>query len=294
MTCRVYRAALLLALLTLAACDRVTRTEPFTDTRLPPGLETRYWPPSSWTYGLLQVGDEQVRYGVAAPQGVARADVILLPSHAESAEMWFETASELVTAGHTVWILEAAGEGGGSRSALARETVHAAKSETDIRALVALHRLIIRPKGPVGVVASGTAALPAAGALQRGYAPDVLILSGPFEPRTQDWKRPEPTDAMTARRRATSSWALANPDLRMGGVSRGWRKERTLLEKQLAEGPGLAAGVKVRIIAPDDGTLGCQSMADCNVTILPSNEAYAFEQDAVRDQWMALVRASLP
>lgn len=294
MTCRVRRAAILIALILVAACGRLDRSEAFTDPRLPPGLETRFWPPSGWAWGLLEVegGPGPVRYGVAAPQGMSVADVIILPSHGESAEMWFETASQFIRWGYRVWILEGHGEGGSARSTLRRETAHLDSYDPDIRALMAFTRDVVRPDGDFAVLASGTAAYPALAAARRGYAPAMLILSGPFEPRTLPWRRPSADDEETPRRRSVSRWALANPDLRMGGVSAGWRRAHREVAKSFEKPAELAPGVEVFVITPKERRPFCYQR--CAPSVLPTKESYAFANDRTRDQWLGLVFSALP
>src|SRR5215472_13314829 len=54
-----------LAWLGLAAHDS---REPFVESRVPPDLAERFYPPEGWAWGLVQLGDgPALRYGVAAP-----------------------------------------------------------------------------------------------------------------------------------------------------------------------------------------------------------------------------------
>ena len=291
------RAALILFVLLAAACDKVDKAEAFTDPRLPPGLETRFWPPEGWAWGLIQVKgeDDPIRYGVAAPNGEARADVIILTSHGESAEMWFETANALIARGYAVWVLEGSGEGGSGRNHANRALGHVESFDADIRALPALDRLVVRPRRSVVVIASGTAAFPAMAAVQRGYQPDLLILSGPFEPRTEGWKRPEPGDRLTPRRRALAGWAVANPDLRMGGVSRRWLSEHRKLKGAVTAAEA-QKGVRapVVVVSQPTGTLRCGDIPACREVATAGTEAYLFEADSIRNQWLGTIFSSLP
>ena len=54
--CAPMRRALILAfcaLTLLAACGGQGSLAPFTDSRIPPGLEQRFYPPEGWTWGLV-------------------------------------------------------------------------------------------------------------------------------------------------------------------------------------------------------------------------------------------------
>src|SRR3569832_916048 len=92
---------LILLLLALGACRPGDDPRaPFTDSRIPPGLEHRFYPPQGWTWGLLKIGTAPpVRYGVAAPASTARSQVLILPGYGEPAEAWFEIANELIAHG---------------------------------------------------------------------------------------------------------------------------------------------------------------------------------------------------
>lgn len=291
------RAALILFVLLAAACDRVDEAEAFTNPRLPPDLPVRFWPPDGWAWGLIQVKgeDDPIRYGVAAPNGDARADIIVLTSHGESAEMWFETVQALIDRDYNVWVLEGSGEGGSGRNAANQGVGHVESFDADIRALPALDRLVVRPRRSVVVIASGTAAFPALAAAQQGYRPDLLILSGPFEPRTSAWKRPEPSDKLTPRRRAATAWATANPDLRMGGVSRRWLSEhRKLRISEQYPNNRQRIQTPVLILAPEAGDLGCDGIPSCTEVVLATGEAYPFGDDNIYNHWVMRITSSLP
>jgi len=290
---------LFLMILALGACGEGGGSRgPFTDTRLPPGLSPRFWPPEGWAWGLLQIsGKPALRYGVAAPRGASIGHVIILPSYGETAEGWFETTRALIDRGYTVWILEAAGQGGSGRYVADRRHGHAPDFEADIAGLAALDRVIVRPTKtePVTILASGLSELAALAAIDRGYRPARLILSEPLGPIPDrgPWKRQDATPHRSARRRASDSWSLANPDLRTGGPSRGWVRAR---EKLQAEVMGASLGkvtVPVRVIAPDPDHFPCARLIHCHETILPAKESYPFAPDATREPWLAAVVQAL-
>jgi len=269
----------------------------FADPRLPPGLAHRFWPPAGWAWGAIEIkGKPALRYGVAAPQGEARADVVILTGHGESAELWFETTRTLVDDGYAVWILEGAGEGGSANYAGHDDVAHVPDFEADIRGLVALHRKVVRPKRRVAVIASGTAAFPALAAVQRGYRPAALILSGPFEPGpNKAWKRPDPADALSLRRRALGAWAVANPDLRMGGVTSSWSKAQAALRDQTLSALALGrVATKVTVITKGAQDLPCGRIPACREAVISSPEAYLFSGDMVQKQWLGEIFESLP
>ncbi|HWU13389.1 MAG TPA: alpha/beta hydrolase, partial [Caulobacter sp.] len=128
----VFALALLLAL-PLAACGDEDVRAPFADSRTPPSLDVRFQPPAGWAWGYVKVGDDLVqRYGVSAPQGSLRGQILILPAYGESAEAWFETARDLNDRDYVVWILERQGQGGSERATPWRDLGHAASFAPDV------------------------------------------------------------------------------------------------------------------------------------------------------------------
>ena len=71
------RFLILVVFLALAACHREAKA-PFFDTRTPPSIAPRFFPPEGWAWGTVQApGAPAVRYGVAAPTGVPKASVVI-------------------------------------------------------------------------------------------------------------------------------------------------------------------------------------------------------------------------
>jgi lysophospholipase len=220
----------------------------FTDSRIPPGLQRRFYPPQGWTWGLIRVGrSPDARYGVAAPAMTPRAQVLILPGYGEPAEAWFETARDLIAHGCTVWILEAAGQGGSGRYALSRDLGHAPSLDPDVAALLAFPARVARDR-PLFVLASGESAPVAIRAAELGLQAQGLFLSDPMLQAPGDvaearrmrrfglgglradggagWSREAAASALPGqdpvRRRVPHAWQLANPDLRLGGPSWAW------------------------------------------------------------------------
>jgi lysophospholipase len=241
--------ALLSLLLCLAACgDRQTRA-PFTDSRPPPGLSPRDWPPRGWAWGLIQAGAAPAqRYGVVAAPTVPRAQALILPGYGDFAESHFAEATALTERGDTVWILDGVGQGGSGRAVFAGDIGHVASFETDERGLETMVRDVARPSGerPFILVAEGEAAPVALRALQLGrVSASGLVLIDPVlrapgrpdldrahwvsraglgmirAPGGAGWTRNDAVADPDRRRRM--AWQIANPDLRMGDPSFGWQ-----------------------------------------------------------------------
>jgi lysophospholipase len=244
----------------LAACGDQGVRAPFAESRTPPSLDVRFQPPAGWAWGYVKVGDDLVqRYGVSAPHGAPRGQILILPGYGESAEAWFETARDLNDRDYVVWILERQGQGGSERATPWRDLGHATSFAPDITATKAMVKAVIRPKDrdPFAILGAGDGGVVALRALEEGLQADTLILSSPnFDvadlprpkgeliriarwartlklgflryPGQGGWKR-EGADDFAARlthdrqRGAVQqAWRLANPDLRMGAPSLAW------------------------------------------------------------------------
>jgi lysophospholipase len=251
--------ACLLALPLVSCGDEALRA-PFAESRTPSSLDVRFQPPPGWAWGYVRVGDGMVqRYGVSAPQGAPRGQLLILPGYGESAEGWFETARDLNDRGYTVWILERQGQGGSERASPWRDLGHVTSFSPDVTATKAMVKAVIRPKDldPFVILGHGDGGLVALRALQEGLRADTVVLSSPtFDiadlPRTKGefiqiarwarklklgfvrypgqagWKR-EGANAFDgklthdrARGGVQQAWELANPDLRMGAPSLAW------------------------------------------------------------------------
>ena len=178
--------ACLLAL-PLVSCGDEGARAPFAESRTPPSLDVRFQLPTGWAWGYVKVGNDLVqRYGVSAPHGAPRGQILILPAYGESAEGWFETTRDLNDRGYVVWILERQGQGGSERATPWRDLGHATSFAPDVTATKAMVKAVIRPpQGGVGgrdpfvILGAGDGGLVALRALEEGLRADTVILSSP-------------------------------------------------------------------------------------------------------------------
>jgi lysophospholipase len=240
------RTPALALLLLLAACGRSGERDPFTDSRLPPGLAQSGWPPAGWTWGLIQISnDPPQRYGVAPAIDIARAQVLMLPGYGGAAEEDFAAASDFAGRGYAVWVLEGQGQGGSGRFVTPRDLGYVRGFDGDVGAIrqMVAAAIMPTPAEPLVAIADGTAAPEALRAAQAGLAgASSLILTNPrfwppgppVDPGKARWMKRLGFGARRApggapwRRNAADpdtvrhDWQTANPDLRMGGPSYAW------------------------------------------------------------------------
>lgn len=313
----------LLALLLVSGCDQAGADGPFTDSRLPPNLEQRFYPPETWAWGLIQIGDSPaIRYGVAAPTVRPKGDVLIACGYGESAEAWFETANRLVGQGYAVWIIDAPGQGGSGRAVRPRDLGHDPHPTVHAAALAAMTAVIARP---VVLLAQSTAAPPALLAVARGTPVRMVILSAPVfdsaDPPIsagpasgaagamaqgrlgwlravgqQPWRRAEPLPR--GRPGVIAAWQAANPDLRMGGVSFGWidafdRQVAALTPQRLSR-----ITVPVLMVQGAKGGRGtaslCKAVVTCAIQSIPSGgRSLHLEADIVHGPWAAGVDSAI-
>jgi lysophospholipase len=250
-------ALALVPILTVSACGDGGSRAPFADSRTPPSLSARFYPPQGWAWGYVRSGQGLVqRYGVASSPVAPKASILVLTGYGESAESWFETITELTNQGFSVWVLERQGQGGSERETPWRDLGHVDSFDPDVAAVRALVKGVIRPSPytPLVLVGHSEGGLVALRAAEQGLAMDGLVLSSPafgltalprprsdfakFTPamrflrlgwiKTPDqpgWRR-DATDGVQThdpeRGKVQAAWMLANPDLRMGGRSLGW------------------------------------------------------------------------
>lgn len=304
--------------LALAGCKTGDAADPYVQSRTPPTLGARFYPPEGWTWGLVQIGDgPPQRYGVSSPATTVRAQVLVLPDYGESAETWFETASDLNARGYNVWVLEGAGQGGSGRLTGPRDLGHAASFNPDEAAVRAMITTVIRPTpgAPLFILGQGVGGLIAARGGEAGAAPAGVILSSPaldgraggattalemmiFGHRRaaggRAWRRDGPDDFAAGlthdpwRGRTSRLWQAANPDLRMGGPSIAWVSAFNAAAGQARDGlPGLDAPV---IVLEGDAAKGCRALPRCEARAFPGGGAkLELERDPVRAAWLEAV-----
>jgi lysophospholipase len=314
--------------LPLLACGQSSDRAPFVDSRAPPSLTPRFYPPEGWAWGLIQAGEAPPqRYGVASPPVASTAQVLILTGYGQPAEAWFETANDLVGVGYTVWILERAGEGGSGRYAGPRDLVHAPSFEDDVAVTRALAVSFIPrdPRQPVIVLGEGVGAVVALQAAEAGMPVDGMVLSsgqftGPTQGKIAAWTRlfgltavrapagggwsRDGVDPYTAalthdpRRGAVAhAWQLANPDLRMGGPSIGWISAATAASGSAVIGAA-QSGAPVLMLSPGDDSRDmqngrarlCHALPHCTETLVAgARPALYLETDAYRSAWLRAI-----
>jgi alpha-beta hydrolase superfamily lysophospholipase len=131
--------ALVVLTLALAGCGRrEAATEDLFDTRTPPALGPRFYMPEGWAWGWIEPPKaERVRYGVVSPPGRPRGHLVLMAGADESAEVYFETARDLVAQGWTIWVVDPAGTPVAGATALRHLIDNVARPKADERLVVA-------------------------------------------------------------------------------------------------------------------------------------------------------------
>ena len=290
-------------------------------TRIPPGLQSRFYPPDGWTWALIEpgAGVPPARYGVSAPPGVVRADVLILPSYGEPAEMWFETARDLNARGYVAWVLEPVGQGGSGRYSRLRDLGYAETLAPDVVATrIAAEKVIHRR--PLIVLASGTSAPAAIQALAAGAPADGLILNSPrltpdspetlgrarqMQQRRLGWLRadlragwsPYQDDRAqglthdAARGQVRLAWQNANPALRMGAPSWAWISAfAAAVQADGSAAPHVSQPVLVLRAASAGAAGGCKTLPHCTVQTLPgAGQALELEAAPARAPWLKAI-----
>jgi len=319
-------AALLLVAAT-AGCERAAGPSP--QPRIPPELGTRHFPPPGWTWGWLPASDAPVvRYGVGTPLRASRGAVLILPGFVEPAEVWFETASELIGEGYTVWLLDLAGQGGSGRWSAPRDRAHLPSMAVNVSALATTVDEVIRPSQaePLLLIGSDLGAQVAVLGLSQGLTGvDGLILSAPslsdMPPGLRErppplwtarlasraglggryafgqggWSAGASRDAPVGSRAATpQAWMRANPELRTGGVTWGWLNAYTDAVR-LVRSPQTLGRIGVSVLMLDGGTSEaravCDRLADCLHVELGAGSPPHLREDPSREVWRRAVTA---
>jgi lysophospholipase len=314
---------LALAAVLVAACEQRDPEAPFTSDRMPPGLQSRFYPPDGWTWGLIEPGGvPAARYGVSAPDGEARADVLILASYGEPAEVWFETARELNAKGYVVWVLEEVGQGGSGRYSRLRDLGYAESLAPDVLAAKIMAGRVIHHR-PLILMASGTSAPAAIQAVASGVPAEGLILTSPrlqpddpatlaraheLERRNLGWLRADLHGGWSrhgqddlalglthdpARGALRMDWQIANPELRMGSPTWSWITA-------FAQAAGAAGAAEPQVAAPVlvlqasstpwPAQMDCKRMPRCTLQpVVGAGQALELESDRYRPAWQAQV-----
>ncbi len=248
--------------------------------------------------------------------------MLILPSYGEPAESWFETAADLNTLGYVVWVLEPIGQGGSGRWTLPRDLGHAPGFGADVAATRQMAAQVIRRR-PLYLIASRSSAPAALEALAGGLKADGVILSAPTlgtapppatpelvmsmglarlrAPGERGWSRQGPDDlelGLThdgARGRVRLAWQTANPDLRMGGPSWGWRRAFAAFAAKAAAEPPAKLGPKMLILQPGPTPRGVQALCvrlkgRCRVVAFAgAGAALQEEADPHRREWLGAI-----
>ncbi|MBS0488646.1 MULTISPECIES: serine aminopeptidase domain-containing protein [unclassified Phenylobacterium] len=315
------RAFLLAALLlSLAACERDGGREPFAESRTPASLAPRFYPPEGWAWGYIGVGDQPLqRYGVASTRRVPVATVVIVPGYGETAELWFETASDLIERGCTVWILDRAGQGGSGRYVLPRDLGFTPSFDPEVAALRELVRVVVRPtpETPLILLTQADGAVVALSAVRSGLRTDGVIASSPQiaeppekallgpvkraskpPPGWKPWSRERADDLAAGRThdawrgQVGHAWMTANPDLRLAGPSLGWTNAFETASRVLESG-ARQVRAPVLMLNPDRRAGAfCRQLADCTATTLSgARSALHIESDRWRGPWLDAVGA---
>lgn len=313
------RAALaLIVLLLLPACSR-DPGGPLLDSRTPPSLGPRFFPPDGWGFGVLSLpGAPRIRYGAVAPDGPPRADVVILAAYGESAEVYYESARDLTAHGFAVWVLEPAGQGGSERFPGPVDLGRSNGFGVDAAALEGLLLQVVRPGAgrPVVVAASGSSVLTALLAAEQGRAPmDGLFLWDPALAPPENaaraaqltrwrlgglradggsaWTRP--TRNLSGRATLAEAWQLADPDLRMGGPAWEWIAAEAEAEREaLGAGPASRLRAPMLVQAAQDAAADrlCAQAPRCvRLAASASSLPRQLAADPVRNAWLAALTA---
>ncbi len=306
----------LLAICALAACS----PKPVDNdaSHVPPGLESRFYPPEGWTWGAVTVKDApSLRYGVASPPFAPQAQVLLLPGAGEPAEAWFETARALVDHRYAVWVLDWAGQGGSDRYTGLGMRAHVKDSAVNIEALNQMVRQVIRPHDgqPLVIVADGMGATIALAAMGKGLPASGAVLDSPAlaaiaSPQTQATARWVTKAGLgrtpvfgfagpvtiaghdSARSGVIGAWGRANPALRVDGLTWGWLDALQQTQDMARDPVALnAVQAPVRMTVGGGSSVAaasaCKAMAHCDLTAYPGGRGPLHQEaDAVRGPWL--------
>jgi len=311
------RAGLIAGLLILlAACGREDAREPGAPGDIPASLPPRFYPPEGWAWDTLPQEKPQ-RYGVAAPRSFPAATIIILPGYGEPAEVWFETAADLIAQGYTVWILDRAGQGGSARYASPHDLGFVPAFDTDSKGLQTFLGAVVKPRPDdvVVVLAHADAAATALVAIGAGLKVDGLIASSaelattkgspllkiarradtpPFGWRP--WREDGPDDHFLGRTHDRErgglrhTWMLSKPNLRLSGPSMGWLEAFSGASREAAEASGKVAPAVLMVNPNQPASNLCSKLPACREEELSgARTAIHLEADRWRGPWLDMI-----
>jgi lysophospholipase len=214
--------------------------------------------------------------------------------------------------------MERAGQGGSARYGGPQDLIHAPTFNDDIAAVRTMTRTMAQgsPDTPVVLIGAGLGGLIALRAAQQGAAVDGLVLSAPdLQPEGAldgwqiwlakiglgavpqglgaGWTRGAPNafarglTGDQVRGDLQAAWQLANPDLRMGGVSLGWRGAFAQAATAAGEAaPNSRTPTLVLAAAGGEGDAVCRVLPACRATPLAGARALPhLDTPAVRAAW---------
>lgn len=312
------RASLLVfVVLVLAACgDR--SGDPMGGGELPSSISPRFAPPEGWTWGLIGSTPQQ-RYGVSSPDRVPLAIVVIIPGYGEPAEVWFETAADLITAGHTVWILDRAGQSGSGRYVAPADLGFIPSFDVETAALRTFLLSVVKPRSDDVVIllthADGAAVgleavrnrLPidglVASSAELAQQPARPLLSAIQRldvppPGWRPWSQDGPDDRALGRThdelrgRLRQAWMTSRPDLRLSGPSLGWTRAFETVSRTLVSAPHRLDRPILMINANHAASELCKAAPACSETeISGAHSAMHLEADKWRKPWLSAVSA---
>lgn len=311
------RAGLIAALLTvLAACDRDGSPGPGAGAATSASIPHRFHPPEGWAWGVVGEAPGQ-RYGVGSTSRVPQAIVIIVPGYGEPAEVWFETASELIDAGHTVWILDRAGQGGSGRYVSPHDLGFIPSFDVETKGLREFVRATVKPRSDDVVIAISHAdgvavVLGAVGdgleldgllasSAELARAPDRLRLTAPRQSNAppfgwRKWEQDGPDDRAMGRTHdpvrgaLRQAWMSAQPELRLAGPSVGWTRAFEAASRSLAATPGRLRTPVLMINPNHPASEFCKAAGSCSEIEIPGGRsALHLESDKWRSPWLEAV-----
>lgn len=237
-------------------------------------LQERFTRPDGWRTGEFAnpLTGHHIHYGHAAPNGVSRGTVVILPGLSEFTEKYYELMRDMLARGLAVYVIDWAYQGRSSRMASAPMRRHSDGFDTDITDLHHLMRQIVIPDSPnspfvmighsmgghiglrylaahPGIFAAAAFSAPMLGINDLKHTPPFLLamlfmLLRPFNtryiPRGRDWhetmRKSNGEDIFSSdpvRDTLHNHWCGKHPELRVGNVTIKWVYEALTSIKRL-------------------------------------------------------------